>query len=158
MIFSWDDSLPILAKLPTYFDVCGRKNPGSSTDGPLQYAYDTKLSMFEFFYQKPGMMEYFNTYMEGLMATRPKFVDYYPVRERLMDGAKSGEEDVLFVDVGGSFGQDVRRFLHEVPESTNRVVLQDLPQVIDGAKDLKGMKPMKYDFFTPQPVKGGSLV
>ena len=73
--------------------------------------------MFEFFYQKPGMMEYFSTYMEGLMATRPKFVDYYPVRERLMDGAKDGEEDVLFVDVGGSFGHDVRRFLHEVPES-----------------------------------------
>jgi hypothetical protein len=49
------------------------------------------------------------------------------VRERLIDGAAIKQDDVLLVDVGGSFGHDLLYFRRKCPDVPGRLLLQDRP-------------------------------
>jgi len=73
----------------------------------------------------------------------------------LIKGAKTGEDEVLLVDVGGSLGHDISEFRKKHPSAPGRLVLQDLPAVIAQGKDLDSkIEPKAHDFFTEQPIKG----
>lgn len=69
----------------------------------------------------------------------------------------AGEPDrALLVDVGGGRGQALKAIQESMGGFDDaKVILQDLPIVIDtlDPKDLPGVELMKYDIFTPQPVK-----
>ena len=80
--------------------------------------------------------------------------DYYPVQERLADGARSDKDAVLLVDVGGSHGHDLEQFHAKHPHIPGRLVLQDTPEVVDQVKASNVFETTAHDFFTPQPVKG----
>jgi hypothetical protein len=80
---------------------------------------------------------------------------FYPVMERLVEGAGIEDQDVLLVDMGGSIGHDLSEFRRKWPDAPGRLVLQDLPQVIQGAKGLhSSIELMAHDFFREQPIKG----
>ena len=59
-------------------------------------------------------------------------------------------------------GHDINTFVAQFPDLTGRLILQDLALVIDDV-DKQETKPdtkierFKYDFFTPQPVKGTTV-
>jgi hypothetical protein len=76
----------------------------------------------------------------------------YPVKERLGDAR---EDEVLVVDIGGGAGHDLLGFRERYPEVKGRLVLEELPYVIDqvGGK-LDGVELVEHDFYTPQPIKG----
>jgi len=65
---------------------------------------------------------------------------------------------VLLVNVGGNIGRDVTMFRKAFPDLAGRVILQDLPAIIESGlkEELSGLgiKAIAHDFFTPQPVKG----
>lgn len=101
--------------------------------------------------------------MATWMQDRPHWSDahlgFYPVQERLIQGATGDDESVFLVDVGGSIGHDLGAFLAQHPLSTfpGHLVLQDRAEVIDSIpKDSldAGVRSMAHDFFTPQPVQG----
>lgn len=86
---------------------------------------------------------------------------FYPVQQRLVKGARTGEKDVFLVDIGGGQGNDMVNLLtsHKRESLPGRLVLEDLPNVIDAipAGQLPdGVETIKYDYFTPQPVRGKS--
>jgi hypothetical protein len=83
-------------------------------------------------------------------------VGFYPVQS-LVEGTGIGDDDVLIVDMGGSMGHDLSEFRRKWPDVPGRLVLQDLPEVIEQAKTVglhSSIQPMAHDFFTEQPVKG----
>ena len=56
--------------------------------------------------------------------------------------------------MGGGLGHDLLVFKKAFPELPGRLIVQDLPVVIDDIKDLPyGIEAMKHNFFTPQPIK-----
>ena len=63
-------------------------------------------------------------------------------------------EKPLFVDVGGGTGQQCVAMRERWPELKGKVVLQDLPSVVNGVQLPEGIDVMAYDFFTKQPVTG----
>ena len=72
-----------------------------------------------------------------------------------MSGASSGANDILLVDVGGGNGHDLIRFLNKYPSAWGRLILQDLPNLIQNLEGLSpGIQAMGHDFFTPQVIKG----
>lgn len=76
----------------------------------------------------------------------------YPVKERL---GNANEDEVLVVDIGGGAGHDLLGFKARHPELKGRLVLQELPYMIDRVADkLEGVELMAHDFYTPQPIKG----
>lgn len=82
-------------------------------------------------------------------------VGFYPVQDKLIQGARHGRDEALLVDVGGNKGHDLEEFITKWPDCPGRLVLQDLPHVINDAVSLHpSIEPMVHDFFTEQPVKG----
>lgn len=121
----------------------------------MQYAFQTKLTTFEYMSSVPRILKDFNTFMGNTMGARKYWIDWFPVQERLLDGAK--EDSPLLVDVGGGKGHDVLDFQSKYPQEGRRLVLQDLAAVTDGLADLgPAVERMTYDFFTDQPVKGNA--
>lgn len=68
-----------------------------------------------------------------------------------------GEEDALLVDMGGSVGHDLSEFRRKWSDAPGRLVLQDLPKVLEQARTMSlhpSIEIMDHDFFTEQPVRG----
>lgn len=83
--------------------------------------------------------------------------DFYPVDENLVKGAKTEDDAVFLVDVGGGKGHDLQEFCRKHPKLPGKLILQDLKDVIQEAEasGLDGkIIPMEHDFFTVQPVMG----
>ena len=58
--------------------------------------------------------------------------------------------------MGGGKGHELANFHKAHPDIPGRLILQDLPIVLDKVRDnpSQDIELMNYDFFTPQPVKG----
>ncbi len=96
--------------------------------------------------------------MSGNRNVRKHWVDWFPIREVLLDESSKcthQSDKVLLVDMGGGQGHDLERLVEAFPETLGRLVLQDLPGTIANTKNFKGaIKPMIHDIFTPQTVIG----
>lgn len=100
-------------------------------------------------------MSAFNTYMEGQRVDRVQWHTYFPVQEVLLNDFNAEEKAVLLVDVGGGRGHDLEAFKEAFPHQEGRLIIQDLPDVIDDIRQpVPGVEAMKHNFFRPQPVKG----
>lgn len=95
--------------------------------------------------------------MGGYSQGRPSWMNegFFPVKERLIKGAKLESDAVFIADIGGSIGHDLAEFSRKHPEAPGRLVLQDLPAVLDQIDSLDAeIERMPYDFHTEQPLKG----
>lgn len=79
----------------------------------------------------------------------------FPVQERLIKGAKTDPAAVFLVDIGGSVGHDLAEFVRKHPDTSGRLVLQDLSVVLGQIVFLdERIERTSYDFYTEQPLKG----
>jgi len=144
-----------LANLPRYLE---RTNFGDVEGplGPFQDVNNTTDGMFPYLMKNPEMMSNFNAFMAGSLETRPEWFKTFPVEGIVVAGAKTdGPNNVLLVDVGGGEGHDIEAFRKGYPDLRGKLVLQDLPPVINNIKDLDAsITRQPHDFFTPQPVQG----
>jgi hypothetical protein len=93
--------------------------------------------------------------MGGYRQGRPPWMSFYPVQERMVKGADTDPNASFLVDIGGSSGHDLAEFHRHHPNYPGKLVLQDLPVVIDQTVSFdNAITPMKHDFFTEQPLKG----
>lgn len=145
-----------LAKVPEYLKKIGYKNPSGATDGPLQYAENIDVPIWEWLAQVPENLNASSTFMEADQAARPKWVDWFPVQQQLIDGfSGDSANDPLLVDIGGGRGQDATAFRNAFQNAPGRIVLQDLPQVIDNIQELDlKIEKMHHDFFKEQTITG----
>lgn len=146
-----------LDKFPEYAARTGCREPDSVDQGPYQYAFDTPLNFFAYLQANNPLGTQFNNHMGGYRQGRPSWMDtdFFPVRERLVKGARNDPDAVLLVDVGGNVGHDLAEFRQKHGSAVGRVVLQDLPPVLGQIEALDAsIERMPHDFFTEQPVKG----
>lgn len=130
--------------------------PTDAKDTSLMYAYNTNKDMFSW-QQFLGYGPHFNHHMSGYRQGRPPWCgpDFFPVQEELIDGFSTDPDAALLVDIGGSLGHDLVQFHRLNPNHPGKLVLQDLPIVIEQLEDLdESVTPMVYDFLDEQPVKG----
>lgn len=156
--FFYEESLPSVRHAPEYFKQNGWRLPKSMTDGPYQFAEGTSEDPFTHMSRKPGVMENFNVFMQGLFGTprRVGWTDgWFPIRERILDGFDQTKGEYCFVDVGGGKGHECELLLEKFPDMKGKLVTQDLPFVINDIEELDGrVERMEHDFTKPQPVKG----
>jgi hypothetical protein len=155
-MYSFNHAAKVELSMPQYFKDKGYKCPGDIADGPFQYAFNTKLSFFEFLNQDASKLKTFNTFMTGNRSTRRHWVEWFPVSHRLLEGwERKNENDILLVDMGGGSGHDLEHFLKAFPSTAGHLVLQDLPSTIESLNGFHGtFKSMAHDLFKPQPIKG----
>ncbi|KAL2815093.1 S-adenosyl-L-methionine-dependent methyltransferase [Aspergillus granulosus] len=149
-------TLGILA-LPEFLEKTNYRNPTSTTETAFQLGYKTDMGFFGHVQKEPITAMRFNNHMGVYAQGRVRWMDpgFYPVYEQLIAGTDIGNDDILLVDVGGSFGHDLLDFRRKWPDVPGRLVLQDLPEVVASVKDLHpSVDVTAHDFFTEQPVKG----
>ncbi|KAL4920630.1 S-adenosyl-L-methionine-dependent methyltransferase [Aspergillus aurantiobrunneus] len=161
----YSDAFPLMTSrftkgilaLPAFLEKTNYRNPTSANDTAFQMGYDTEMGFFGHVQQEPITARRFNNHMGVYAQGRERWMDagFYPVQEQLIQGTAIGADDVLLVDVGGSFGHDLLDFRLKWPSVPGRLVLQDLPEVVSSVGDLHpSIDVMGHDFFTEQPVKG----
>lgn len=150
---------PSFLALPEYLSKTKHKNPDNPEDGAFQLGHGTKEHFFEWVSQRPERLTEFQHHMAGYRTGRPSWMDhnFYPVEKNLVDGAKTEDDAVFLVDIGGGKGHDLQELDRKHPNLPGKLVLQDLKEVIEEAKaaglDDK-IVAMEHDFFTNQPVIG----
>jgi hypothetical protein len=153
---SLDIVFPAFREMPSYLVNLG-DNPPDPVNGIFQRAHNTKMSFFEYIYTIPGIPEQFAHHMAGSRHGQPSWADetFYPVQGSLIAGADASPDAVFLVDVGGSTGHDIAEFHAKHPDVPGKLVLQDLPSVIESIEGSHSkFEAMAYNFFTEQPVKG----
>jgi hypothetical protein len=139
-------------KAPKYLREAGYRCPTDPHDGFMQYAFQTKMTSFEYFSSIPSVFRDFNTFMGSTMGARNYWVDWFPVQESLLDGYT--KSSALLVDVGAGKGHDLIAF-HEKYPGRGRMILQDLAPVTTSLHEVDpAIELMAYDFFKEQPVQG----
>ncbi|KAJ5794560.1 O-methyltransferase [Penicillium paradoxum] len=155
--FCHDIMLPSFTATPQFLAETKYTNPSNITSTPFQLGHHTKLTFFEYLAKHPEQAQQFNNFM-GLYATdRPRWLDegHFPVREILGKGASTDEDAVLLVDVGGGKGHDLVLFQKRYGDLPGRMILQDMPSVIEQAGQLsEGLEATAHDFFKENPIKG----
>ncbi len=144
--------------MPNYLASTGFKHVDGSP-GPFQYAHDRNPAaahgLFPWLISDPAMLTNFNAFMSGQRMNREQWYDFFPVNEILLKGAKQDHGSTLLVDIAGGEGHDAESFHRRFPDAPGKVIVQDIPEMIDNIKQLDpAVVRMKYDFFTHQPVHG----
>ncbi|KDN67897.1 putative O-methyltransferase [Colletotrichum sublineola] len=99
----------------------------------------------------------FQNHMAGYRQGRPSWMDdgFFPVAEKLIQGADTSADAAFLVDIGGSIGHDLDEFCRKHPDAPGRHSLQDLPHVLSQVQRIDNkIELIEYDFHTEQPVKG----
>ncbi|KAL8826090.1 MAG: hypothetical protein Q9170_007542 [Blastenia crenularia] len=146
---------PVFQKMPESLAKNDYRCP-SAHQGPLQDAYNTELSGFEFIMEPrwADTLKDCNLFMEGRRQGSVSWLNFYPFGDRILAGATEDMDSALVVDVGGGLGHGLVEIQEKYPNTNGRLILQDLPNTIQQAGDGGGFfKPMAHDFFTSQPVK-----
>ena len=147
-----------LISLPAFLNKTNYRNPTDGNNSAFQLGFQTDLNFFSFLGANPHWVPLFNNHMSAYNQGHPSWMDvgFYPV-STLIEGAKHGDDDVLIVDIGGNRGHDLLEFKCKWPDAPGKLVLQDLPPMIEQAKTMdlpSSIEPMAHDFFTEQPIKG----
>ncbi|KAJ0424828.1 S-adenosyl-L-methionine-dependent methyltransferase [Aspergillus carlsbadensis] len=157
MIKHFHACLQSSAKIFAYLEERGYKDPEDAYDAPFQLAYNTKDHYFDWLKENPEVQKAFNTVMTISQEFRGEdWFEMFPVAEKLKLNASESSERALLVDIGGGVGHDIKAFRNRFPELAGKLVLQDLPQVIDAIKEPLpgGITAVGHDMFKPQPTKG----
>lgn len=144
-------------KGPKFLRESGFAAPKEPKDGFVQYNFQTKLPAFEYLVTQPELLANFNAFMGNTMGNRAYWYDWYPVQDRILQGVDTSS--ALLVDIAGGRGHDVQAFHQKFP-GYGGLVLQDLPQALNGIKDgelASEIEKVEYDFFKEQPIKNARV-
>lgn len=120
------------------------------------FAFSHGIALWDFLEQNKKYRKYFDDLMSTRLVGLLTWYETFPMAILLAPGVKTNGDAVLLVDVGGNKGHDISSFHKAYPDLPGRLILQDMPSMIDTvrADPPEGIELISYDFFTPQPVKG----
>ncbi|KAL9057267.1 MAG: hypothetical protein Q9162_002471 [Coniocarpon cinnabarinum] len=149
-------NLQMYGKFNDYGVANGFQTPGDAFKAPFQSTFDTNKHYFEWLNDHPEEQRAFNSTMAMSRAMRDSdWLNKFPVNEKLT----TAQDQVSFADIGGGTGEDILAIREKYPHVAGKMVLEELPQVIDSiARPLPvGVEAIQYDMFTPQPVKSAKV-
>ncbi len=154
--YRYDAGMISMAKLPEYFEKHGYNNPDDQNSGPAQFAHNIPgQSLWPVIAARPKLLSAVHAFFEGDRGNRPVWVDWFPVREKLLNDTSKpvSDNDALYVDVAGGRGHDLLNFKQKFSEYPGKYVLMDLPHVIeDTTLDLHDVEKRSFNFFEDQVI------
>ncbi|PKY04092.1 S-adenosyl-L-methionine-dependent methyltransferase, partial [Aspergillus campestris IBT 28561] len=117
----------------------------------INFAIGSKRGYFDYISSRPYYQNAFDTVMASPYRRDAKsWLDFFPVEERLQVQSSS---DFLVVDVGGGRGKDLQTFREKFSNLPGRLVLQDLPHVLETTDVPSYIEIQAHNFFDEQPIK-----
>ncbi|MCJ1321544.1 hypothetical protein MMC15_006889 [Xylographa vitiligo] len=145
---------PIWNYLPKYLEETNYQNPTDPSHTAFNLVYRTAKPCFQYIMEHHAWKDPFQLYMSGFDEGRANWMDFFPVEEKLGNGAHT--DGILFVDVGGGIGHEAIALKNGFPKLPGKFVLQDLPQTVEDLH-LEGVEAMAHDFLKPQTIKGARV-
>ncbi|KAG6000380.1 hypothetical protein E4U21_005543 [Claviceps maximensis] len=148
-------NVPMFVSLPSFLRHTGYENPTDVAAGNWQFGPGTSRGFFEDLSTRPERTSHFHDAMKcHSQYNLAPWPEIYPTDTIVLAG-RSKPERKLVVDVGGSRGHDLEKFLARHPDiPAGSLILQDLPEAVRNLQLPKAIQSQEYDFFTEQPVKG----
>lgn len=143
--------------IPEYLRKTNYKNPQDVSNGPFQLSRSFKdTHIFSWLSENPRELGLMHTFFEADRGSRPNWVDWFPVEENLIQNIPLGQDQILLVDVAGGRGHEISAFHLKFPNLPGRLILQDLPEVLDNNALVLDAKIEKepIDFWVQSPVLG----
>ncbi|KAK7993657.1 hypothetical protein PG989_007038 [Apiospora arundinis] len=156
--FLFDMYMPITGKAPAFLQDTSYQNPNDAKHGILQYTQQTDKEVFPWMLlpENKELFDNAQTFFEGDRGSRPSWVEWFPVQEKLLKGCSS--ETPVLVDVAGGRGHDITEFHEKFPQEAGRLVLQDQQPVLDSATDLPAsIEKIPIDFYKDVPIEGSRI-
>lgn len=151
---SWSNDLAL--RMPQFLAKNNYRNPSDSTKSIAVDHYG--MQPWEYFGKNPELGMHFAKWLTVYQMGQGSWLDVFPVEQHL--GGVDADK-VAFVDVGGSTGSQSLALRKAFSGITGKVVVQDLPHVIETADTAAGadvgVEFQVYDFTTEQPIKGMSI-
>ena len=146
--------MPSWANLPAILADSDYQNPVDNLHTGFQVGLRTNIHIFEWFATHPKIFSDFNIFMSAQREGRAYWLDFYPFEQKLSAMSRDNKHDIIFVDVGGALGSEIKELRKRYPELKGRMILQDRQETIDQVSPDPRMEAMVHDFFMPQPVTG----
>ena len=147
----YDYQAEMFLKLPEYLASIQYRDPTDPVNTAFKAASGEAL--WTWLESHSDANEHLNFALEAHSDNLESLATIYPAASLI---SSSDPHGVLIVDVGGNVGYDLERFRRQYPQPEGRLVLQDRQEVISEARTVDpSIQKTPYDFFTPQPVKGG---
>ncbi|KAF2462585.1 putative Sterigmatocystin 8-O-methyltransferase [Lindgomyces ingoldianus] len=145
---------PTYQALPQYLKSRNYATPTDPKNTVIQQVFGIKdKDMMSLVLEKPDWARGFGMLMSTWGESHALLQHLSPVKERLVAGFNADINPVLFLDVGGGYGQKSIALRQAFPDLPGKVVVQDMPVFIDTAPVVEGIDFTVHDFFTEQPVK-----
>ncbi|ETS75643.1 hypothetical protein PFICI_12587 [Pestalotiopsis fici W106-1] len=145
-------------KLPAYLASIRYQHPSDPKDCNFQFTHGAGSGPWQLLSTNPQLGADFNQAMESHSRFNlHSWTSLYPTQSIVQAAKERGTGGVLVVDVGGNKGYDLEKFrlVHSEDCTSESLVLEELPEVLKDAPELhSAIKPVAYDFFTEQSVKG----
>ncbi|RAH65229.1 S-adenosyl-L-methionine-dependent methyltransferase, partial [Aspergillus aculeatinus CBS 121060] len=147
-----------MTALPDFLETHKWQNPVDAQPTLFGFAHQTDQTMFEWLESQPEQRAIFAAFQSSTAALA--VCQLQPFLRSLLtappeDPSNDKTREVTLVDVGGGRGAVLRQVSDELdPPPRGRIVLQDLPQVLEGVDGGHRVEVMPYSFLQPQPVHG----
>ncbi|KAK7215733.1 hypothetical protein V2G26_003736 [Clonostachys chloroleuca] len=145
---------PMFLSLPLHLKTTGFRNPTDGDDCNWQFLKGPGTSFFGDIDTDAELRKAFGDTMKSHSHNNlTPWTEIYPTKT-ILESAK--DDGPLVVDIGGSRGHDLIKFLQCHPDAAGRLVLQDLPNILHNLT-LEGIILQPCDFFESQPTKGACV-
>lgn len=163
--------IPVLSRIPVYLRQNGNKAPENANNGIFQDAFGINSHIYDWYNQNPVEHDAFHSMMVHRPSTHGgMWTDYIP-EQWIVDKClpkRAPSDEFTVVDMGASSSNVLEAFRQRLPIQKVRLILQDLPNVIQGKHHSTSMcqagthapgdvEKMDHDFFTPQPVRAANI-
>ncbi|KAI9697134.1 MAG: hypothetical protein M1820_007950 [Bogoriella megaspora] len=146
--------------LPSWLKRRGYTTPTEMTDAPFAQGHGAppEQSFFAWLQAHPSMAMEFNIFMGAHRVGARTWLDKSELVALINEAhdASKDQDRAFFVDVGGGIGQQCEALNTKLPGLKGRIILEDLPKVVEKAKLSDGIEAVGMDFFQEQPVKGAT--
>lgn len=147
---------PNVIAMPDFFAENKYQDVESITNTPFQKAQNTSLDCFEWLKGKPELYKYMQKVMTLLQGSEwtAGFTLLNLEIEKVPSGPPQASEKPFLVDVGGGHGHQCIELGKKYPNLLGRLVLQDLPVIVDSLAPIEGVQIQPHNFFEKQPISG----
>ncbi|KAL4881780.1 S-adenosyl-L-methionine-dependent methyltransferase [Aspergillus karnatakaensis] len=155
--FIYDFGMSSVARVPEFLRKHDYQFVEGPTSGPWQYGTQNSEIIWEWIAKSPERIDITNSFMEADRGSRPPWVVWFPVEERVINPIAVEDDEVFLVDVAGGRGHDIRTFREKLPHVKGRFILEDLQHVVEQSVEGLDAEKIVFDLFKEQPLKGARI-
>lgn len=147
---------PNVMAMPDFFAENKYQDVDSITNTPFQKAQNTSLDCFAWIKERPKLYRYMQKVMTLLQGSEwtVGFTLLNSEVDKIPSVPPQTSEKPFLVDVGGGHGHQCIELSKKYPKLLGRLVLEDLPVIVDALQPIEGVKILPHDFFEKQPIAG----